>query len=58
MISILFARFFKYLEHINQEDFMFMDYSEEEKQEMIDECEAYDKAINKKKSPRVFNTEE
>ena len=58
MISILFARFFKYLEHINEEDFMFMDYSEEEKQEIIKDCEAYDKAINKKKPNKKFNTEE
>ena len=58
MISILFARFFKYLEHINEEDFMFMDYSEEEKLEIIKDCEAYDKAINKKKPNKKFNTEE
>lgn len=35
MISILFSRPFRYIENVNPEDFMFMDYSEEEKESTI-----------------------
>ena len=58
MISILFARPFNYLESINPETFMFMDYSEEEKEEIIKNCEQYDKRINKKKTAKKAGPEE
>lgn len=52
MINVLFSRQYQYLESTNPETFMFMDYSEEEKQQMIEDCERYDKIINKKKSKK------
>ena len=52
LISILFARQFQYLESINSETFMFMDYSAEEKEKIIEDCENYDKILNKKKSKK------
>ena len=38
VISMLFARQWPYLESINQEDYAFMDYEGEEKEELIKEC--------------------
>ena len=59
MISILFARTFNYLESTNPETFMFMDYSPQEKDKIIQDCKQYDKGINKKKpNKKVTNEEE
>ena len=58
LISILFARHFEYLESTNPETFMFMDYSKDEKEEMIKDCEQYDKRINKKKALKKAGPEE
>lgn len=58
MISILFARQFNYLESTNPETFMFMDYEQEEKDEIIKDCEQYDKRINKKKATKKVSNEE
>ena len=52
MISLLYARQFQYLESTNPNDFMFMDYFGEEREEMIKDCEQYDKWINKKKQTK------
>ncbi len=58
LISLLFSRSFNYLESTNPEAFMFMDYSDEEKEEIIKECEQYDKRINKKKAAKKVSNEE
>lgn len=58
LISVLFARPFNYLESANPENFMFMDYNQEEKDEIIKDCEQYDKRINKKKANKKVNIEE
>ncbi len=57
MISILFARPFNYLESTNSETFMFMDYGQEERDEIIKDCEQYDKRINKKKANKKVNVD-
>ena len=46
LISALCGRQFKYLESINIEDFMFLDYSSKEKEQIIKDCEAFEKKYN------------
>lgn len=58
MISLLFSRTFNYMESTNPETFMFMDYSPEEKEQIILECKQYDKSINKKKPNKKVKDEE
>ena len=42
LISILFSRYFKYIENTNPEQKVFMDYSDEKKEVIYKECENYD----------------
>ena len=42
MISILFTRYFKYIESTNPEQKVFMDYTDEEKEQLLKECMNYD----------------
>lgn len=42
MISILFTRFFQYIESTNPEQKVFMDYTDEEKEQILKECINYD----------------
>lgn len=58
LISVLFARTFEYLISSNPEDLMFIDYSPEEKEQMIKDCDQYDKRINKKKATKKKYGEE
>lgn len=49
MISILFARDFQFLENYNPDQFMFFDYSEEEKEKIAKESKRfYEKPIKKR----------
>ena len=45
LISALCGRQFKYLESINIENYMFLDYSSKEKEQIIKDCEAFEKNI-------------
>ena len=49
MISILFSRDFQYLENYNPDQFMFFDYSEEEKEKIVKESKKFYEKPTKKK---------
>ena len=49
VISMLYARQWPYIENINPDDFMFMDYSEEEKEELVRDCKRCEPLPPKKK---------
>ena len=58
LIRILFERSFVYLESLNPEEMMFLDYDSDEKESMIKECELYDKKYNKRRPKKEAKNDE